>query len=329
MPDASTDIDRRLMDGWQRDLPLVPRPFEVMARALDLDEDEVIARLARLREAGKVSRVGGTCRPNTAGASTLAAVAAPDDRIETVAAAIGGMDGVNHSYLRENDWNIWFVATGPDRAHVDATLDAVRRRTGLEVLDLPLVRPFNVDLGFRLDGAAPAPRARDADMGALVDGDRPILQALSEGLEITARPYGALARTLGRDETEIIDRVDALLEAGLIGRLGVIVRHRPLGWTSNAMVVWNVPEDRIPAAGEVLRSEPGVTLCYQRRPEPRSWPYNLYCMIHARSRDEALETLQRAEAAAALGGLPRRILFSLRCFKQKGALVAVKEGAAA
>ena len=72
-----------------------------------------------------------------------------------------------------------------------------------------------------------------------------------------------------------------------------------------------------------------MTLCYQRRPAARFWPYNLYCMIHARSRDEALDTLQRAEAAADLGGLPRRILFSLRCFKQKGALVAVKEGAAA
>ena len=169
---VSPDIDRKLMDGWQRDLPLVPRPFAVIARALGLREDEVISRLKRLREAGKVSRVGGTCRPNTAGASTLAAVAAPDGRIEDVAAAIGGLDGVNHSYLRENAWNIWFVATGPDRAHVDATLEAVRRRTGLEVLDLPLVRPFNVDLGFRLDGAAPAPRARDADLGALIEGDR-------------------------------------------------------------------------------------------------------------------------------------------------------------
>lgn len=328
MGEASSDIDRKLMDLWQRDLPLVARPFEVMGRALGLREDGVIARLERLREDGKISRVGGTCRPNTAGASTLAAVAAPDWRVEEVAAAIGGLDGVNHSYLRENAWNIWFVATGPDRAHVDATLDAVRRRTGLEVLDLPLVRPFNVDLGFGFDGAAPAPRAREADTGALLDGDRAILQALSEGLEIAARPYQALARSLGRDEAEIIGRIGALLEAGLIGRLGVIVRHRSLGWTSNAMVVWEVPEDRIVAAGEALRAVPGVTLCYQRRAAARVWPYNLYCMIHARSRDEALETLRRAEAAAALGGLPRRILFSIRCFKQKGALVAVKEGAA-
>ena len=149
---------------------------------------------------------------------------------------------MNHSYLRENAWNIWFVATGPDRAHVAATLASIRARTGLAVLDLPLVRPFNVDLGFSLDGASLPPPPRDADPGALEPGDRPILQALSEGLALVPRPYAALAAALGRSEAEILLRIRALLAAGLIGRLGVIVRHRALGWTANAMVVWQVPE---------------------------------------------------------------------------------------
>jgi hypothetical protein len=94
------------------------------------------------------------------------------------------------------------------------------------------------------------------------------------------------------------------------------------------MVVWQVPEDATEAAGRALVAVPGVTLCYQRLPAEKVWPYTLYCMIHARSRPEALAVLERAEAAAALAGLPRQVLFSLRCFKQRGALV-VDRGAAA
>jgi hypothetical protein len=66
--------------------------------------------------------------------------------------------------------------------------------------------------------------------------------------------------------------------------LGVIVRHRPLGYTANAMVVWDLPEDRIDAAGLALAALPGVTLCYRRRTVPGVWPYALYSMIHGTSR---------------------------------------------
>lgn len=323
------DIDRKLMNAWQRDFPLVSRPFDALAGALGIDEAAVIARLVKLRDCGAVSRVGGTCRPNTAAASTLAAVSAPDDRIEAVAALISAEPGVNHSYLRENDWNIWFVATGPNRVHVDATLARIGRKSGLKVLDLRLVRPFNVDLGFGLDGPAPVPRAREAHPEVLEPGDRAILQGLSEGLDLVPRPYAALAARVGGAEDAVLRRIGVLLEAGLIGRLGVIVRHRALGWTANAMVVWEAPDAVIEVAGPLLAVQPGVTLCYERRPAGSDWPYTLYCMIHARSREEAMATLAKAEAAAGLGGLPRNILFSLRCFKQRGALVAIVQGDAA
>lgn len=322
-------LDLRLLDGWQRDFPLVPRPFAEIASALWLSERTVLARLAHLAETGAISRIGATVRPNTVGASTLAAVAAPAARIEEVAALIGAEPGVNHSYLREADWNIWFVMTGPDRAHVTAALDRIAVATGLEVLDLPLVRPFNIDLGFRLNGTPHLPPARaEVDLGALRPGDREILAALSRGLDLVPAPYAALARELGRPEAEVIARIAALVEAGIISRLGIILRHRRLGWRANAMVVWQMPEAEIDAAGQRLAAQPGVTLCYRRRPDPR-WPYNLYCMIHARSREEALATLDAAAEATGLGALPRRVLFSTRCFRQRGALVLPEKEVAA
>jgi siroheme decarboxylase len=322
-------VDRKLLDTWQRDFPLASRPFLAVGEALDLSEEAVIGHLRRLLARGFISRLGGTCRPNTAGASTLAAMSVPVERVEAVAEAINAEPGVNHSYERENAWNLWFVATGPDRAHVEASLARIGRRTGLRVLDLPLVRPFNVDLGFGFDGATPAPAPKPLRPEVVEPGDAEILQGLCAGLEIVAEPYAALARRCGRTERQILARIGALLEAGVIGRLGIIVRHRALGWTSNAMVVWDVPQETIDHAGPLLAAMPGITLCYQRRTAGDDWPYSLYCMIHAQSRAEALERLRSAEAAAGLGGYPSRTLFSLRCFRQRGALVSLGEGVAA
>jgi DNA-binding Lrp family transcriptional regulator len=135
-------LNLRLLGDWQRNFPLISNPFAEIGMALGCPEAEVLQRLTQLSAAGAVSRVGATIRPNTAGASTLAAVAAPILLVDEVAELIGAEPGVNHSYLRENDWNIWFVATGPDRAHVDAILNRIEMTTGLPVLDLRLVRPY-------------------------------------------------------------------------------------------------------------------------------------------------------------------------------------------
>ena len=322
------DLDWKLMNDWQRALPLVSRPFQVIADQLHTQEADVIARLKALLEGGAISRVGATCRPNTLAASTLAAVAAPPDQIEDVAALINSVEGVNHSYERENTWNIWFVATGPTREFVNAALAEISERTGLRVLDLRLVQPFNVDLGFALDGTGEMPPPRPIDETIpLEDGDRAIMQALSEGMPTVECPFAALAAMLGRDEKDVLKRVRKLAQSGVLSRIGLIVRHRPLGWRSNAMCVFNVPKDEIFEKGVALTKVPGVTLCYERRPEPDAWPYTLYCMIHGRSRAEALDVLSLARVRAHLTGYDYTVLFSTRCFKQTGALIDRKESA--
>ncbi len=329
--DLVTDpLDRRLLDSWQRDFPVVPRPFARIASELGLDEAAVIQRLDRMQDSGRITRVGGTCAPNMVSASTLAAVAAPPDRVEELAAMIGAEAGVNHSYLREHEINLWFVATGPDRAHVDAVLERIATKSGLRVLDLRLVRPFNVDLGFSLLGSRTAvPPARPVRTEEIVPGDRAILQALTRGLALVPAPYAELADRLGRTEADILDRIATLLQAGVISRLGVIVRHRALGWRANAMVVWDIESAAIDTAGPRLAAHPGVTLCYERTPVPGVWPYRLYSMIHARSRPEALDVLTSAAALPELVGVPHRALFSLQCFKQTGALISLEKGTAA
>ncbi|ABV94909.1 nitrite reductase heme biosynthesis D protein [Dinoroseobacter shibae DFL 12 = DSM 16493] len=320
---AEISLDDRLLNEFQRNVPVVARPFAEIAKSVGTTEDTVLARMQALVARGAVTRFGATCRPNTAGASTLAAVSAPEWEVEKTAAIINAQPGVNHSYLREHRWNIWFVATGPDRAHVDAALAQIGAETGLRVLDLRLVAPFNIDLGFDMSGKAAhgVEPSRVATLGAIDATDRKLMQVLSTGLPMVARPFRAVAPVCDLDEAGALRRAARLLEEGYLTRFGVIVRHRALGWRANAMVVWQVPPAQVAQAGPALAAVPGVTLCYQRKAVPGVWPYTLYNMIHGRSREDAMAVLKRARALPELRGVPHEILFSLRCFKQTGALI--------
>lgn len=327
MFDQLDPTDGRLLDDFQRDFPLCPEPFGRIGEALGVGQQEVLARLERMRRDGLLTRVGATVRPNTVGASTLAAMAVPARDVDAVAAIVGGEDGVNHNYLREHHWNLWFVATAPDRLQLDACLDRIEARTGLDLIDLPLVRAFTIDLGFSLAGrGAAVPVRRAADTSVLRDGDAALLDFLARGMPLSPRPFGEMAEALGRTEAEILSRIEILLAAGIVTRLGVIVRHRSVGWSANAMVVWDVAPERIEEAGEALSHHPGVTLCYQRRTVPGLWPYALFSMIHARTRAEACEILAGASRIPVLRGVTHDVLFSTRAFKQTGPLIAAGRG---
>ncbi len=326
-------IDMRLLGDWQRDLPLVPRPFAVLAAHLETGEADVINRLKGLCQSGAVSRVGGVARPNVIGASTLAAMAATDLQVEEIAAVIGEEPGVNHSYLRENKLNLWFVATGPDRDHVKQTLARISKRTAQRVFDFRLERSYHIDLGFPLDGrGAKYCGAIDAPTRCATfeprQGDAPLIQALTHGLPLAPEPFRLIAEGLGRSETSVIARLAQLRAAEVIMRVGVIVRHRALGWRSNAMVVWDVSPDGIDRAGTALAAIPGINLCYRRTRFEGDWPYNLYCLVHAKARGDALKIITQASEAARLTECPRQILFSSRCFKQTGAMLTVPKEAA-
>ena len=143
-------LEHRLLNDFQRDFPLEPRPFAVIGQALGLDEQDFIERLEELKASGSIGRVGAAVRPGTVGASTLAAIRVPDTRLAEVAEIVTAFPEVNHNYEREHDVNLWFVVTAPDESALIGVLDAISEATGLEVMDLRLLTPFHIDLGFDL-----------------------------------------------------------------------------------------------------------------------------------------------------------------------------------
>ncbi|MGR2738800.1 AsnC family transcriptional regulator [Billgrantia sp. Q4P2] len=146
-------LDRRLIDAYQRDLPLCERPFAAMAERLGTSETQVIARLQALQQREVLSRVGPVFDHARAGASLLAAVAVPEAERDEVAAAISRSPGVNHNYAREHDFNLWFVMAAADEIELEARLEALEEELGLPLLRLPMVEGFHIDLGFPIPWA--------------------------------------------------------------------------------------------------------------------------------------------------------------------------------
>jgi DNA-binding Lrp family transcriptional regulator len=322
MDSPYSPLEFSLLNDWQRNFPIVSRPFleiaeRLSASGLDADEDEVLRVLGKLVVRGAISRVGAVFAPRWVGASTLAALAAPPTRLDAIAEQISAHPEVNHNYQREHEYNLWFVVTAAGREALADVLNLIEQETSCKVLSMPLEHEFHIDLGFDLQAAGKhfSPIAE----GALREPDpdeKRLIAALQGGLALTPRPFASLAQQADMDESDVLSRIAFWIVEALVKRFGVIVRHHELGYRANAMVVFDVPDTQVKEIGDRLARETGVTLCYRRRRCEPDWRYNLYCMVHGRNRDEVLPVVQRLSRLAGLEGMP---LFSTRRFKQCGA----------
>jgi len=141
----------------------------------------------------------------------------------------------------------------------------------------------------------------------LNDLEKALVRELQEGLPLTGRPFLEIAEKLKISEEEVLSKIRKFIDTGIIHRFGAAVRHRELGYVANALVVWRVPGERVREVGRLMASFPEVTHCYERKSYP-GWPYNLYTMLHGRSKEECREKVERISEAA--GVTEHRILFS-------------------
>ena len=152
--------------------------------------------------------------------------------------------------------------------------------------------------------------------------DRAIIEATQAGLPRVYRPYHAVAEQIGVSAGQVMARMQRMLEAGMIRRIGAVPNHYALGYQANGMSVWNVPDERVRELGMKIGALESVSHCYHRPRHLPAWPYNLFAMVHGHSQQEVRAKVERI--AQLLGDKARKhdVLFSTRILKKTGLRLA-------
>lgn len=169
---------------------------------------------------------------------------------------------------------------------------------------------------------APAQRYGTADETPIDAVDRAIIAATQAGLPLDPAPYARVGEQVGLSEAEVMARLQRMQERGVIRRIAAVPNHYRLGFTHNGMSVWDVPDAAVTELGPQVGALEFVSHCYQRPRHLPDWPYNLFAMVHGRSRAEVEEKV--VEIATLLGGANRghEILYSTGILKKTGLRLA-------
>ncbi|MDH4326410.1 MAG: Lrp/AsnC family transcriptional regulator [Betaproteobacteria bacterium] len=152
--------------------------------------------------------------------------------------------------------------------------------------------------------------------------DEKIVRATQAGLPLVAEPWRAVAQAVGIPEDALLARIEAMLADGRMRRIGAVPNHYALGYVANAMSVWDVADDAVDELGAEVGALAFVSHCYRRPRRLPEWRYNLFAMVHGRSRAET--EVRLAEIRAVLGGALRAsdVLYSTRILKKTGLRLA-------
>jgi len=329
MPDVLDRIDRQLLQIIQVEIPLVERPFAALGARLGIDEEQVLARMVKLAETdGPIRQISAVFDSRALGyESVLAAGEYDSDRIEVAAAVICRHPGVSHCYQRDHRYNLWYTLTIPpaSRLGLDRTLAKLDVLSGAVVTrKFPAIRSFKIEVNLDMTGqreptSASAPSGRSAENGRIAQRlpvppeEMPMLRALQEDLSIEPRPFDRLAAAAGCSVRQLLDAARRMIERGQMRRYAAVLRHYQAGFVANGMVCWRVPEERIDPVGRTMATFNAVSHCYLRS-ICDDWPFNLYTMIHGRSREECLAVVDALTSATGIADY--RVLWSVREFKK-------------
>ncbi len=150
------------------------------------------------------------------------------------------------------------------------------------------------------------------------DRDRQLIVATQGGLPLVPRPYDVLAGQLGIGADEVKARLRAMLASGVIRRIGAVPNHYALGYTANGMSVWDVADERIDQLGEMVGKLAFVTHCYRRPRRLPDWPYNLFAMVHGRSRGDVESRCAIIRELLGTACRAGDVLYSTRILKKTG-----------
>jgi siroheme decarboxylase len=317
------DADQLLLNLIQTEFPLVTRPFAALGQRLGESEAQVIARYRRLKEERIIRQVSAIFDTRKLGyRSSLVATSVEDARVDEAAALIDAHPGVSHDYRRDHEFNLWWTIAVPPEEDLQTHVNALHRLTGASstrVLPTLKLYKIGVDLdvsdqrSMAAQSVLPAYRDTPRTAADLTPEEVGYVLELQEDLRPEPAPFQAMAERLGTSEDKLIAAAEGLIEEGLMRRYAAVLNHRRAGFGANAMSVWRVPEAETDDYGYRLAGYAAVSHCY-RRPTYPDWPYALFGMIHATSKERVEEAVHDIRERTGLEDY--RLLYSTKEYKK-------------
>ena len=289
-------VDRKLLNLLQASLPLEERPFLNLGERLLLSEKEVIERTENLKKEGVIREISAIFDTKKLGyQSALVGMKVKPELLDGAGEIISKHPGVSHNYARKHDYNLWFTIGLPPEVSMEETVNGLKDSAGADdVLLLPAIRIFKIGVRLNMtltdtpnlsfEKLAKESKEEESET-SLSEAEINLIKVLQENFPIEEKPFKSIARRLKMNEKEVISMVRAFKEKKVMRRLSAVLFHRKAGFTSNFMVAWEVPEEKVAEAGKKMAAFHAVSHCYERKTYDR-WPYNLYTMIHGRSKTE-------------------------------------------
>ena len=320
------EVDQRLLNALQAGIALDRRPFLGIADAVGISEDEVLARMQVLKDAQIIRQVSAIFDTRALGyESTLVAASYPEDGLFDAAAIINGHPGVSHNYRRTHHFNMWFtLAVEPDaRLSLEETLEILARETGATSMRiLPTITLYKINVQLDMTGengnvarAEPMAPPQRGDGVAPTPEDQQAILILQQDLPLVPEPFQVWADEAGMPVDDLLAKAQELQDRTVMRRFAAVLNHRKAGFGANGMAVWKVPADQVDDFGSRMATFKSVSHCY-KRPTYDDWPYSLFTMVHAKSKDACEETIAALAEEAGLGDDDYAVLYSTFEFKK-------------
>ncbi|MRJ03269.1 MAG: Lrp/AsnC family transcriptional regulator [Epsilonproteobacteria bacterium] len=312
-------MEQELLTRIQREFPIEEYPFRRLASQLGVEEDEVLQEYRRLKEERIIRETSAIFDTKSLGFSS-SLVAFKTDNIEEAVPFINSHPGVSHNYERTHPFNLWFTIAVPPRSRLglERTVEIMAQKVGArDYLLLPTKKMFKIKVALDLTGKRGKKERverRERIPMELEPIHFKLMELLQRDIEAVQRPFQRIVKELERDYEWLKEETRRLKEAGYMRRFATILHHRRAGFKANAMVVWNVEEERAEEVGRKVAEYSAVSHCYLR-PTYENWPYPLFSMVHGRSRDEVEQVVQ--EIASEIEPKEYLYLYSTREFKKQ------------
>ena len=322
------EADRELLNQLQAGLALVREPYAEIGARIGMDEEEVLRRLARLKEAAIVRQLSAIFDTRALGyESSLVAARYPDDRLFDAARLVGGHPGVSHNYRRTHAFNLWYtLAVEPgSRLGLEETMERLATATRAESMRLlPTLKLYKINVQLDMTGSvasdakedAPRPAPTRGDGVLPTDDDKRMIEVLQRDLPVEPRPFDTWAAAAGVSPDELLDAGRVFVERNYMRRFAAVLNHRKAGFGANGMAVWKVPEEELDELGPRMAAFRAVSHCYKRPTYP-DWPYSIFTMVHARSKEACEDAIAAIAEETGITDPDRRaVLYSTYEFKK-------------